>query len=154
MSANIENPAASKAVDASATIFRGVKRVEWRRAMDYAVTGQFEAGETIIKEGENNSAVFILTRGELEVVKSVWLLGKHRIAVIPEGSVFGEIAFFDQTPRKATVRAITEGSYLKISRQSFEDMLDEEPALAKQLLFDIGKALCLRYKNSVPPEEL
>ncbi len=62
-------------------------------------------GETIIWEGEQNDDVFILMEGRLEVCLTQD--GElRRFATIQPGEVFGEMAFFTQEPRNATVRAV------------------------------------------------
>ncbi|MBT5917632.1 MAG: cyclic nucleotide-binding domain-containing protein, partial [Alphaproteobacteria bacterium] len=65
---------------------------------------------------------------------------------IPKGSVFGEIAFFDGQPRSATILSRVQGSALKISRQSFETLVESHPKVANMILFDLSRILALRLR--------
>ena len=53
--------------------------------------------------------------------------------------MFGEIAFFDGEPRSATIRALGDGSALRITRDRFDNLSGWNPVLARQILIDLGK---------------
>ena len=66
------------------------------------------------------------------------------------GSVFGEVAFFDNKPRSASVRAICAGQVLRLSRKSFDKIAAWNPTLAQQFLFDLGSILAYRFRSEFP----
>ena len=68
------------------------------------------------------------------------------LATITEGSVFGEIAFFDGAPRSATIRSRSTGSAVRVTRENFETLAAWEPTIARQLLFDLGRILAMRLR--------
>src|SRR6266481_3556900 len=70
-------------------------------------TVKFNAGDTILSEGEAGSTAFLIQAGSVEVsigagdnAKSVGTLGT--------GNVFGEMSLIDPGPRSATVKAVTD----------------------------------------------
>jgi len=73
------------------------------------------------------------------------------LASIPEGSVFGEISFFDGAPRSATIRSKTPGTAIRITTETFDTLAAWEPVIARKLLFDLGRilAMWLRWATSV-----
>ena len=128
------------------SVLKQLKQEDWRRLLDFATAQRFEPQENLINAGEKDDAVFILAEGEVQVVVKQPFFGKRVLAVIPEGSVFGEMAFFERRPRSATIQAITKGLVLRITREDFERLFAEEPYLARQLLFDFGKVLSMRNR--------
>ena len=65
---------------------------------------------------------------------------------IVEGSVFGEVAFFDRQPRSATIGALSDGSMARFTRDAFENLAAWEPVLARRILYELGHALAIRLR--------
>ncbi len=70
---------------------------------------QFGAGEEVIAEGSDDTTLYVVEAGDLEVVHRGVRLG--RIAI---GEAFGEIAFIEgaERPRSASVRTVTPTSVI------------------------------------------
>jgi len=66
---------------------------------------QFTPGEVLVHEGDVGDEMYFLTRGQAEVLQGG---PQQRIAVLPAGSFFGELAILRDVPRAATVRALTD----------------------------------------------
>ena len=54
---------------------------------------------------------------------------------------FGEIALLERTPRTATVTAATPLRFFVLTRQSFQRLLDTEPAVERQVLRSLARRL-------------
>lgn len=127
------------------TLLADLSEADWARVLKIVETRHFKEGEALIRVGDKDDSFYILTRGNVEVVidsdgKEIVLAG------ISEGSVFGEIAFFDRAPRSATIRAKTSGTAVRISRENFESLAAWEPNIARQMLFDLGSILAMRLR--------
>ncbi len=132
--------------DETNSVLKHLTQDDWKRLLDFATAQRFEPKDNLITVGDKDDAVFILAEGEVQVVVKQPFFGQRVLAVIPEGSVFGEMAFFERKPRSATIQAISKGLVLRITRQDFERLFAEEPFLARQLLFDFGKVLSMRNR--------
>jgi acyl-CoA synthetase (AMP-forming)/AMP-acid ligase II len=66
---------------------------------------QCELGETLVHEGDVGDEMYFLTRGQVEVLRGD---PPQRLAVVREGSFFGELAILRDAPRAATIRALTD----------------------------------------------
>ena len=116
-----------------------------KKLLPYVETIHFDTGQTVIETGSEDNAFYILLSGEVEVV--VRRRGKDAaLATIPQGSVFGEIAFFDGKPRSAIIRARKPGAAIRVTRESFDLFSAWEPVLSRLILFDLGKVLALRLR--------
>ena len=133
------------------TVFNNLTQQEWGKIISNARSIEFSPGDVLLKAGEIDDALYIIANGEVEVFNENSFGFDRRIALIGEGSVFGELAFFDHQPRSASIRAITCGEVLRISRQGFEQISAWNPHLALQLLFDLGRILAYRFRNEFPP---
>lgn len=131
------------------TVLEGLSDEEWAAVVEFAEHRLFKAKEVLIAPGERDDSVYLLVEGAVELVVPSRIGRDKVIATINEGSAFGEIGFFDQQPRIVTVRAQDAGSVLRITRQSFEELAAWRPALARQLLFDLGKTLAIRLRQAI-----
>ena len=130
------------------TVLEGLSDEEWEALVAHAEHRLFAAGDILIQPGERDDSVYLLVEGSVELVVPSRLRSNKIIAVINAGSAFGEIGFFDRAPRIVTVRARADGSVLRITRESFEELAAWQPALARQLLFDLGKTLAVRLRQT------
>lgn len=117
----------------------------WKKIISQSEFIEFRPGQIIIRAGEQDDAFYILSSGVVNVVVAE---GGHDnvLATIPEGSVFGEIAFFDRRPRSATVRAQTTGTAIRIAHEHFDRLSHKDPALASEVLFELGRVLAHRLR--------
>ena len=93
-----------------------VKRGEYRHV---------NAGEKIVNEGDKGEEFFLILRGEFSATK-----GDQKVASLPQGEVFGEIALFQDTPRKASVTATGESTVFVLNRKGFWNLLAQHIDLA------------------------
>lgn len=122
-----------------------LSKEDWGRVLNIVETRQFKANDDLIRAGEKDDSFYILTSGQVDVV--IEANGTESVlASISEGSVFGEIAFFDGLPRSATIRARSQGNAVRITRQNFETLAAWEPRIARTLLFDLGRILSMRLR--------
>ncbi len=124
------------------TVFlSGATRADWERLAACCSLRRFRAGETVVREGERAQSLYIVARGALEVRR-----GAKRLAQVPEGSVFGEQAFFDGEPRSASVIATRDGELLELGAHALEQLAARDPQLVRTVLFELGRILSLRLR--------
>lgn len=81
---------------------------------------QFAAGEVVFSEGDQGDALFVLQRGEVEVVMRAPGDGAEKaLAVLAPPASFGEMSLVDREVRSATVRARTECIALQLTAENF-----------------------------------
>ena len=93
----------------------------------------YRDGETIVREGEPGSCMYVIQAGHVEVVRGADGQGE-RLAVLTEGQFFGEMALFDAVERSATVRAVGDARVLKVDKRALLRRIQEDPLLALSLL--------------------
>ena len=78
----------------------------------------FEAGETIFEEGDVGDKLYVIRKGEVEVLR-----GGARLALLGAGDYFGEMALLSSAPRNATVRATQAADILTVNKGDFTKLL-------------------------------
>jgi Cyclic nucleotide-binding domain len=85
-----------------------------------------KVGEVLFKQGDLADRMYILRRGQLFVYI---LNGVEEIplASLSEGAIVGEMAFFDQKPRSACVRASVPAEVTIITKADFDKLVLQMP---------------------------
>jgi CRP-like cAMP-binding protein len=81
-------------------------------------------GDVICRQGSVGDELFVLGRGEVEVVLEDEDGHERIIGSLSEGEYFGEISFLRRVPRTATVRARTQTELHILRRQDFDQLLE------------------------------
>jgi glucose-6-phosphate 1-dehydrogenase len=104
------------------------------------------AGEVIVKKGDPGTEMYLICRGEVEIID-----GKGQVInTLREGDCFGEIALVLPQRRIATVRAKTPVNLFVLERTEFTRILREHPKFA-QAIREVAQA---RYNATVSEEQL
>ena len=93
------------------------------------VTERFEAGSTVIREGEPGDKLYVIVRGKVSVTATSPDQQPVQINVLQDGDYFGEIALLKECCRTATVRTLLPGLFLTLERKHFANMLAHYPAI-------------------------
>ena len=98
----------------------------------------FEKGQYIVNEGDLGKELFIIIKGEVEVIS-----GGSKIDVMKSGASFGEMALLDSQPRSADVVALEDVMVLKMERDDFHEILKQRDEVA----IGVIKVLNRRIRN-------
>ena len=105
------------------------------------VERQYKKGETIVKEGEQAVAFFIVASGKVEVAQAVGSKKPQVLDTLGPKESFGEMALLDGGPRSATVKALDDTKCLVISRWDFVAELQTNPHMAVAMLPILSRRL-------------
>jgi glucose-6-phosphate 1-dehydrogenase len=107
---------------------------------------QAAAGELLIKKGDIGRELYLVARGQVEVIGET---GKV-IKVLRDGDIFGEIAVLTSQPRTADVRAKTPCDLFVLDKADFSRILRDNPHVAEAVK-QIAKE---RYRINILMEAL
>jgi CRP-like cAMP-binding protein len=97
---------------------------------------RFSTGETVVKEGADGAAFFLIDSGEA----TVSVAGSQR-PTLGEGDFFGEIALIDEGARSATITASTDLVCYGLTFWEFQPLVVENGAIGWKLLQSLAKKL-------------
>lgn len=90
----------------------------------------FSNGEAIVRRGEPGRALYIVYRGQVEVLGEADGGTTRAITRLGLKECFGEISLLTGQPVNSTVRAVGDTALLSIAKPDFERILQENPILA------------------------
>jgi CRP-like cAMP-binding protein len=82
-----------------------------------------EPGQEIVRQGSRSDELFIIGRGELEVLVREESGEERLVNVLGEGDYVGEISFLRGVPRTATLRARSQTELYVLRRLDFDQLL-------------------------------
>jgi glucose-6-phosphate 1-dehydrogenase len=88
-----------------------------------------EAGETIIRHGDMADEMYLISRGEVDVIDR----SGHVIRTLRDGDFFGEVGLLMATPRTATVTAKTQCDLFTLRKSDFTRILRDHRQFAETM---------------------
>jgi glutaminase len=138
-------PVALAAMD----IVAGLDREEIALLEPLAREVRYDAGETILREGEPADAIFLLAAGLVSVRLD---LGDgtrtKRLSTITPGLEFGELALFDGGTRSANVVADEPSICYVLPIAGLDRLAARNPGIKNKLLYNVGRELSARLRRA------
>jgi CRP-like cAMP-binding protein len=97
-------------------------------------------GEYLFKEGDAPDAMYVIKSGRFEVIKSKGQ-SEIKLAELGPGAMVGEMAFFDNKPRSASVRAIKDGEAIVLPYKSLHAQFSQFPEWTKAIMRTVNEHL-------------
>lgn len=112
-------------------------------------------GEAVVREGEPGEALFLVVKGEFQVLKSMGDGEPLPIAKIGSRDFFGEMALFDHGPRSATVKADSQGGLLlRLEGDAFCKLMAEHPGIPIAVCAELSRRMRALHERLRSKESL
>jgi putative ABC transport system ATP-binding protein len=109
-------------------LFRTLTPIQLTNVAEKMQKRHYAVGETIIREGEAGEEFFLISDGEVDVVRS-----DHEVARLGRGDFFGEVALISGEPRNATVLATEPIDTFVLGKSDFQSAVDTSAPFRDQL---------------------
>src|SRR5579883_3458370 len=109
-------------------LFRALTPTQLTDVAEKMTKRQYRAGEVIIREGDPGEEFFLISDGEVDVVRA-----DHEVAHLGRGDFFGEVALISGEPRNATVLATEPVDTFVLGKSDFQSALDASAPFRDQL---------------------
>ena len=100
----------------------------------------FREGQDMGGQGEMGAAAFIILDGAVDVLVNTDD-GPLSVAKMGKNDVVGEISILTDVPRTATVRATSDVTVLRISKDLFLRLMREFPQMAVEIMRELARRL-------------
>jgi CRP/FNR family cyclic AMP-dependent transcriptional regulator len=87
----------------------------------------FLPADIILREGEQGDNIYLLNKGEVEVLIKSHKKENDVVATLNDGSIFGEIALLTKLKRTATVKASNYSSCAYLARNEIKTLENHFP---------------------------
>ena len=112
-----------------AWIFSKLEKSDLQRIAKAVVSRKYTKGDTIVTEGEQAVAFFVIVGGKVEVTKA-----GSSLSELGAGDAFGEMALLDGFPRATSVVALADTECLVMTRWDFTAELRTNATISLPLL--------------------
>ncbi len=104
----------------------------------------------ILKEGQSGSSMFTIASGKVRVLKRIAPKKQLQLAVLGEGTFFGEMALLRGGTRGASVQCVESGELFEISRDLMDEVASDYPAV-EQVVEKFAQQRLLRNVMATSP---
>ena len=105
-------------------------------------TVQLAPGDFLFREGETGDRMYVLLEGEIDI-----FLGDFVLETAGPGSLLGEMALIEDTPRTANAVAKSPAKLAQIDRRRFHFLVQQTPHFATHVMKTLADRL--RHMNAV-----
>jgi CRP-like cAMP-binding protein len=110
----------------------------------------FQPGEIILEEGKPGTSMFAIVEGSVEVVRKLEEGGERPVALMGEGTLFGEMALASEGPRLSSIRAYEPTVVLELTRARVEQLVLKHPSVGQVLQTFHRERMLTQMMNSSP----
>ena len=129
-------------------VFETLKAKELRLVSGIVHRRQYMSGEYVFYQGDPGLGMYVIEQGEV----SVFLLGtdgtKKELAVLKDGDFFGELSLLDESPRSATVIAVTDASLVGFFRPDLFEIMEKVPGTGLKIVLKVAEMIGERLRNT------
>jgi len=104
---------------------------------------QLSEDKILFSQGDSSDAFYIVLTGELEINKIFNKKSVH-ITNVSRGSIIGEMGFITDSPRTATIKALTDVEMLKIPKEQFNKLMEKGSLATYKVIYRLSYTLCFR----------
>ncbi|MBL4907368.1 MAG: cyclic nucleotide-binding domain-containing protein [Sneathiella sp.] len=100
----------------------------------------FQPGDFICQQGEMGDAAFVIMSGQADVMVNT-PSGPITVATMKKNDIVGEIAILINIPRTATIKAASELTTLRITKDLFLRMITDFPEMSVEMMRVLAERL-------------
>jgi serine phosphatase RsbU (regulator of sigma subunit) len=115
-------------------LFKRLSPADLDNLRQVAIPRHYPAGAVLCHQGEVENVFYVLRHGTVKITQRLSDTEEIPIALRNSGEFFGEMALIDNSPRSASVTAVTAVDVLEIDEGTFKQVLQTSPDLALTLL--------------------
>jgi CRP-like cAMP-binding protein len=129
-------------------VFENLKPRELRQVSGIVHRRQYVAGEYVFFQNDPGLGMYVIEQGEV----SVGLVGtdgsKKELALLKDGDFFGELSLLDESPRSASVIAVTDANLIGFFRPDLFEIMEKSPSTGLKIVLKVAEMIGERLRNT------
>jgi CRP-like cAMP-binding protein len=129
-------------------VFENLKPRELRQVASIVHRRQYVAGEYVFFQNDPGLGMYVIEQGEV----SVGLVGtdgsKKVLALLKDGDFFGELSLLDESPRSASVIAVTDANLIGFFRPDLFEIMEKAPSTGLKIVLKVAEMIGERLRNT------
>lgn len=102
----------------------------------------------LFNEGDKGDYICFVVDGRLDVIKKTFTDEEIIINTLSKGQSFGEMSIIESSPRSATVKATAKTEMVCLSRQDFDQILENHSTIGTKILKGISLLLSRKLRQT------
>lgn len=129
-------------------LFKDLTRQEIEQIAKYMHGYKAPKGSTLLKEGERDSFLIIISSGKAKVIKDDGYGESKEVAVVRKGATLGEMSIIDGFPHSATAITTEDSEVAIITKANLQNITENYPSLGVKLLWQLSSQLSARVRQA------
>src|SRR5262247_4393996 len=122
-------------------LFSSLSREDAAKVVGKMEPLSFKSGATIFSQGDDGDAFYLIESGAVQVVTQSAGQKSEVLAELDEREWFGEMALLSGEARSATITAVKDTLAWRLSRESWEELIEKHPSWLLHLCAILSKRL-------------
>ncbi len=127
-------------------LFRELSDAELEVVMRKVFEKTYKKGSTLFVEGMPGEVLYIITEGGIDITKKTKEGGEIEIAKLGPGEIVGEMSLIDSGARTASGKTGTDSKLIVVTKKSFNEILESDPAIAAKILMELLRVVNKRLR--------
>ncbi|PKL90778.1 MAG: hypothetical protein CVV21_11540 [Candidatus Goldiibacteriota bacterium HGW-Goldbacteria-1] len=105
----------------------------------------YKKGSTLFVEGMPGEVLYLVIEGSIDIIKKT-KEGDKVIASLGKGEIVGEMSIIDSGARTASGKTGEDSKLIVVTKNSFSEILDSDPAIAAKILMTLLRMINRRLR--------
>lgn len=132
----------------SSVMFRDLEWSEIEALSSYMKAYRVRKGTKLFREGENGNYMCLVIEGKVDIRKENKDFEDKVVSFVDNGKTLGEMAVVDGEPRSATAITAMDTTLAILTRENFNRLIHEKPALGVKILMKIARLISQRLRRT------
>lgn len=130
-------------------LFRNLDAVQLAHVASLMEERVVRRGTVLFREGEAADSFYVIYKGKVRISKVIAGIGEEALAILDEGSYFGEMELIDPNIPRAAQATAHEDCILQVFRVAdFHNLMNSDLQLGLAILWSFVRTLAGRLRNT------
>jgi len=130
-------------------LFDNLTEKEIKEFLSFTNAVRYEKDHYLFRKGDQSKDLYIIFSGHVEISSGASDNDESiHFPVLGDGTIFGEIAFFDNNPRTASIKTLDHLEAIVLSQEDFFRFEEANPKLAIKVLKEFARIISERLRWS------
>lgn len=111
-------------------------------------TREYRRAEKIFSDGDEGKAMYMILKGQVRISKTIPGIGEEALAILKQGSYFGEMALLEDEPRSADAWAGKACILNVIDKGDLMKLIEKDTSLGTDLLWSFVRTISRRLREA------
>ncbi|MBL9038055.1 MAG: cyclic nucleotide-binding domain-containing protein [Archangium sp.] len=128
-------------------LFKDLRDADLKRIMKLLHVREYTAGEVVFREGQTGAGMYIIQRGEVDIVARLADGSEMSLVTLHDRQFFGELALLESGARSATCVVRKPSTLLGIFQSDLEQLIERNSRLGARVIWNLARLTGARLRE-------